>query len=84
MNDKIQKQNDSLFYINFLFDYSDNTEKDKKFVLTKFSNIINIIFNKFIKITDNSIKTLEKFFKCKYIKNDDKNELKFLYKSLIN
>ena len=83
-NSKNQLINDSLFYINFIFDHSNNTYLDKKFVFFEFINILSIIYNKFNKITNNSIKLIEKFINCKYINIEDKKELMFFYNSLIN
>ena len=83
MINKNQLINDSIFYINFLFDHSKNTYLDKKFVLLEFINILSIIYNKFNKITNNSSKLIEKFIDCKYINIDDKKELIFFYNSLI-
>ena len=84
INDKEVLINDSISYINFLYDNSKNTFFDKTNVLKEFINILNVIYNKFTKITDKSIKLLEKFINCKYINEDAKNELQFYYKSLIN
>ena len=84
INDKYQLINDSIFYINFLFDNSENTFLDKKYVFHEFINILSIIFNKFIKIRRSAIKLIEKFNKCKFINIEDKNELIFFYNSLIN
>ena len=83
-NNKYQKINDSIFYINFLFNKSDSIDNDKKYVLQEFINIMSIIYNKFNIITDKSIKLFEKFLNSKYINNKDKNELIFFYKSLMN
>ena len=84
INDKEILVNDSISYINFLYDNSKNTFFDKTNVLKEFINILNVIYNKFTKITDNSIKLIEKFINCKYINEVAKNELQFYYKSLIN
>ena len=84
MKDQNQIIKDSIFYINFLFDKSENTFQSKKFVLSEFYNKLSIIYNKFNKISNESIKLLEKFKNSKYINNNDKSELIFYYKSLIN
>jgi glycosyltransferase involved in cell wall biosynthesis len=84
INDKYQIISDAIFYINFIFDNSDNTFIAKKNVLYEYINILSIIYNKFSLITKNSIKLLDKFLNSKYITNEDKNELKFLYSCLIN
>ena len=76
--------NNSIFYINFIFNNSKNTFQDKKYVLQIFINNLSIIYNKFIKITNNSIKLLEKFNNCNFINKEDKIELAFFYNSLIN
>ena len=57
---------------------------DKTKVLKELINILNIIYNKYTKLTDNSIKLIGKFINCKFIKEEDKNELQFFYTSLIN
>ena len=75
--------NDSIFYINYLFDNSNNTFLDKKFVFQEFINILSLIYNKYRKITNNS-KLIEKFINCKFINNEDKIELNVSYNSLIN
>ena len=84
LNDKIQKRNDAIFYINFLFDNTENKSKDKKYALIELINLLSSIFNKSFPILKNSIKLIEKFMNCMYISKDDKIELKFLYNSLIN
>ena len=86
-NIKIKKNqiiNDYIFYINFLFDNSNETFDDKKYALNEFINILNIIYNKFDKISESSIKLIKKFFNSNYINEEDKSELKFLFYSLIN
>ena len=83
-NNEKQLINDSIFYINFLYDNSNNSFKDKKYVLQEFINLLSIVYNKFINITNNSIKLLEKFINCKFINKEDKMELQFFYNSLIN
>jgi hypothetical protein len=51
-NENIQKNNnnqiikDTLFYINFLFEHSDDTIEDKKFSIYEFYDHLNIIFNR--------------------------------------
>ena len=84
INSKINIINDSIFYINFLFDNSKNTFSDKKIVYQEFINILSIIYNKFTKITNDSIQLIEKFINCKFINKEDKNELQLFYNSLIN
>ena len=61
IDSKIQKLNESIFYINFLFENLKNTFKDKEFVLYEFFNELSIIFNKFNKINDESKHLYNKF-----------------------
>lgn len=84
INNKNQRIQDSIFFINFLFENANNTTKDKEFVLNKFFNIMSIVFNKFNRLSNESLLLYEKFIKCKYISLINKNILKFYYKSLIN
>jgi len=78
------KINESIFYINYIFDKSKDTYKEKEKVLKEFFNVLNIIFNKFRKISKSSSNLLNKFLNCKYLSRDNKTLLKFYYKSLIN
>lgn len=83
-NNKQQKINDSIFYINFLFDKTENTLEGKKFALNELFNILSIIYNKFNKNTNYSLELLEKFNNSELINISDKIDLNFYYKSLIN
>ena len=83
-NDKKQKINDSIFYINFLFDKTNNTFEDKKYALNELYNILSIIYNKFNKISNESKKLIQKFYDSKFINKSDKIDLIFYFKSLIN
>ena len=76
--------NESIFYINFIFDNSKNTNEDKKIIIHDFFNVLNIIYNKFTDISKSSLELLQKFIDCKYISEQNKNLLKFYYYSLIN
>ena len=84
MNNKSQKITDSIFYINFIFDNSNNTFNEKKYVLNEYINLLNLIYNKYIPINNDSNKLFKKFLECEYINEEDKIELKFFYNSLIN
>jgi glycosyltransferase involved in cell wall biosynthesis len=41
------KKRESIFYINFLFENTNNTFKEKKIVIYEFYNLLSIIFNRF-------------------------------------
>ena len=84
MNDKSQIIHDTLFYINFLFDNSDNTFEQKKFVLNKYNTILSVIHNKFNIISNEAKQLYFKFLKCNFITQYDKNNLIIYYKSLVN
>ena len=81
-NNNIMK--DSISYINFLFDNSENSFSAKKLVLNEFLNHLSIIFNKFARVTTEAHELLNKFLNCKYIRLEDKNELNLYYISLLN
>lgn len=76
--------NETIFFINFIFDNSDDSFLAKEKVLKEFFNYLSIIFNKFVDVTESSINLLNKFLDCKYISETDKISLKFYYYSLIN
>ena len=84
MRDKNQMIHDTLFYINFLFDNSDNTFEQKIYVLNEYVTIMSVIYNKFNDISDESKQLFIKFMNCDFISQYDKNNLKIYYKSLIN
>ena len=79
-----QKVKESIFYIDFLFENTNNTRKEKKFVLDEFINLLSIIYNKFNKINKYSYELLNKFLISEYISKNEKKDLKFHYNSLIN
>ena len=76
--------NETIFYINFLFDNSKDTYESKNEVLQEFYNVLNILFNKFTNISISSLNLFQKFIDCKYISKSNKNTLKFYYNSLIS
>ena len=82
-SEKNQYLVETLLYINFIFDKSENTYENKEKVLKEFYNLLSIIYNKFTKITNSSIDLFNKFMKCKYISQEHKILLKFYYDSLI-
>lgn len=84
IKNKNQTITDAIFYIDFLFNISDPQVFEKKIVLKEFINLMSIIFNRFTKLTYKSIKLYKKFLKCKFFSNEDKNELQFFFKSLLN
>ena len=79
-----KKIEETIFYINFIFDNSKNENISKEKVLKEFFNVLSIIFNKFSKISKNSMKLLNKFIRNHYISKSNKILLKFYYNSLIN
>ena len=84
MKDKTQMIKDTIFYINFLFENTDESKDGKKYALNEFYNVLNILFNKFNNNSIESIKLLEKFNNSNLINIYDKEELNFYYHSLIN
>ena len=83
LNDNNQKIKDTIFYINFLYDNSNDTFEEKEKVLNKFNNYLSTIYNKFNKSTLQSHELYEKFIDCNYISQSNKNMLELYYHSLI-
>ena len=81
---KNTKKNETIFYVNFIYDKTKDTYKDKEKALKEFFNVLSIIFNKFTKVSKSSFNLLNKFLNCKYLSKENKTLLKFYYKSLIN
>ena len=73
-----------VFYINFIFENSKDTYEEKESVLSEFFNVLNIMFNKFTKTSESSIKLFKKFMNCNFISDKNKILLDFYCKSLIN
>ena len=84
INNQTQIYKDSLFYINFIFDNSNNTYESKKIVLYEYYNTLGFLYNKFIEKKNETIQLYQKFINCKFISKEDKDELEFYYKSLSN
>ena len=76
--------NDAIYYINFIFDHSKNTLDAKKEILNEYLNLLNIIYNKYINISESAINLYKKFVDCKYISEDNKSSIEFYIKSLRN
>ena len=79
--DKIR--NETIFYINFIFDNSKDSFAAKNKVLKEFLNVLSIIFNKFSNNSKSELTLLHKFIKCKYISKKNKDNLYFYFNSLI-
>ena len=79
-----KKMNEAIFYINFIFDNSKKEKIIKEKILKEFFNVLSIIFNKFSKISKNSVKLINKFIESHFISRDNKILLKFYYNSLVN
>ena len=75
---------ETIFYINFIFDFSKNNFEAKELVLQEFFIVLSSIFNKFTPISKSSLKLLHKFIDSEYISYKNKNDLIFYYYSLIN
>ena len=84
MKDKIQKMKYIIFYINFLFDNTDNIKEEKKYILNKYYNILSIIYNKYDPLLNNLNILNEKFLNCKFISKKEKRKIKLYYNSLLN
>ena len=84
MDNNEQKINDTIFYIDFLFQNASNSVDDKKFIVNEYFYILSIIYNKFNKTNEKSLKLIEKFVKSEFITNEDKNYLKFYHDCCIN
>ena len=87
MDNQSQIKNDSIFYINFLYDNTNNAYEEKRYALNEFYNIFNIIYNQINNnkiISDDSFKLIAKFRNSKFINISDKNNLNLFYNSFKN
>ena len=84
MNDEKQKMEDSISYINYLFQHTDDEGKEKMKVLHEFYNMLGDIFNRFNDIPMLAFKIKERFMKCESIPQIEKKNLEFYINSLLN
>ena len=84
MNDERQKIEDSIYYINYLFENTKDNMNDKMYALRAFYNILSQVFNRFIDVPKQAFELKEKFMKCNTIPEKEKINLDFYIKSLMN
>ena len=82
--DYIDISQDSVSYIEFLYNNSNNTVEGKKFVLNEFYNNMNVIYNKYNEITNKGMDLMNKFLKCEYLTEYEKNNIITYYNGLID
>ena len=75
---------DSISYINFLYNYTEDSVNGKAYALSEFNNIMNVIYNKFNEISEEAMDLLYKFLKCEYISKYEKSNLITYYNVLID
>ena len=82
---KYNKKNivaESIYYINFLYDNTNNTIIDKEYALTEFFNLLVIIYNKYNYISNDSYNLYKKFYNSEYVSAFNKRLLKLYFNSL--
>ena len=84
MNNERQKTEDSIYYINYLFENTKNNINDKMYALNEFYNILSVIFNRFNNVPKQAYELKEKFMKCDKIPQKEKNNLELYVNSLMN
>ena len=75
--------NETINYINFIFDHSKNAFDEKEKILNEYINMLSVIYNKFVNISESAINLYKKFISCKYISRENKINIEFYIKSLI-
>ena len=87
-NDFLAKQsnimNETINYINFIFEHSSNTFEAKKKIFNEYLSLLSVIYNKYVNISESSINLYNKFINCNYISKENKTNIEFYIKSLIN
>ena len=84
MDDEKQKMEDSIFYIDYLFQNTKNKEAEKMRVLHEFYNILADIFNRFNDVPSTAFNLQRKFLDCDEIPQEEKDNLEFYINSLLN
>ena len=75
---------DSISYINFLYNHTEDSVKSKAYALSEFYNIMNVIYNKFNEISKEAMDLIYMFLKSEYISKYDKSNLITYYNVLID
>ena len=73
---------DSIFYIDYLYENTNNSFYDKEIALNEFFELFGLIYNKFNKITKPAYNLYKKFYESNFISSSNKRLLRFYFLSL--
>ena len=73
---------DSIFYIDYLYENTNNSFCDKEIALNEFFELFGLIYNKFNKITKPAYNLYKKFYESNFISPSNKRLLRFYFLSL--
>ena len=73
---------DSIFYIDYLYENTNNTFRDKEIALNEFFELFGLIYNKFNKMTKPAYNLYKKFYESNFISPSNKRLLRFYFLSL--
>ena len=73
---------DSIFYINYLYDNTNNSISDKEISINEFFDLLGLIYNKFNDITDEAYNLYNKFYTSPFVSSYNKRLLRFYFYSL--
>ena len=73
---------DSIFYIDYLYENTNNSFNDKEIALNEFFEIFGLIYNKFNKISKPAYNLYKKFYESNFISSSNKRLLRFYFLSL--
>jgi glycosyltransferase involved in cell wall biosynthesis len=73
---------DSIFYIDYLYENTNNSFYDKEIALNEFFELFGLIYNKFNKITKPAYNLYKKFYESNFISPSNKRLLRFYFLSL--
>ena len=73
---------DSIFYIDYLYENTNNSFFDKEIALNEFFELFGLIYNKFNKITKPAYNLYKKFYESNSISPSNKRLLRFYFLSL--
>ena len=74
--------NDSIFYIDYLYEYTNNSVTDKEIALNEFFDVFGLIYNKYNALNKPAYNLYKKFYESTFISPSNKRLLRFYYKSL--
>lgn len=81
-NNKTRIIDNSIFYINYLYDNTNNSISEKEWALTEYFDLLGLIFNKYNDMFNEAYILYKKFYRSPFISSFNKRLLRFYFHSI--